>query len=316
MKKKYTKKENKLIETHLTNYFEYAEKRTSIKNDYPLDGDFEVSKVYDGILGDIKYKKRKVAISIVVKIAASVLLIFSLSLLMDYFNYSAGNRSSKDLLVEQSAPKGKIIKVTLTDGTIVVLNSGSQLIYPKAFNTKIRCVTLKGEGYFKVAHDPHKPFIVQTDKINTQVLGTSFNINSYQEREDIRITVLTGKVGVYLRNIKSQKNTQFITANQQVIFNKSKRMLVKTDHPIDTSELVAWIKGRMVYDNMPLIDVITDIDRHYDVDIAVSDQLQHCRITANFENDNLEKVLKVLTKLIDGKIQYKKGKYHLTGKGC
>ncbi|EOR94321.1 putative anti-sigma factor [Arcticibacter svalbardensis MN12-7] len=316
MKKKYTKQESKLIQKSITSYFEQIEKSANVENKYPQDENFDDRKVYTNILQKIVLEKRSTAIRTVLKIAASVILVSSITLSVYYFNKQQWSINSKSLLVEQSAPRGKVIQVVLMDGTTVMLNSGSKLSYPKVFKHDVRHVSLEGEAYFKVAHDTKRPFIIQTDKINTQVLGTSFNISAYPENEDILVTVLTGKVGVYQQDESLKDQTCFITRNQQVVYKKDKGILSKTEHTVDASALIAWVNGRMIYNNRLLAEVILDIERHYDVHVLMTDKLKSCRITVDFEGDSLEKILKVLTKLVDGKLQYRNGVYQLSGKGC
>jgi len=315
MKKKSNNQESEL-ENNITLYFEQAAKKRYIENKYPEDDVFEEEKLYLNLLQTLIYKKRNANVSNLLKIAASIFMFFSVTITAYYLVNLKYNKDFPVQLVERLAPSGKVIKVTLMDGTIVFLNAGSKLIYPKVFDTDVRIVTLIGEAYFKVSHDAVKPFIVQSNEIRTHVLGTSFNINAYTENQDIKVTVLTGKVGVYHVNQNDHPSTNFITANQQVVYNKAKGQLYKTEHNVDAKKLVAWANSEMVFNNSLLSAVITDVERHYDIKVVIPKQLKNCRITADFENSDLDKVLKILTKLIDGQIQYKKGVYLLTGSGC
>ena len=84
----------------------------------------------------------------------------------------------------------------LADGTKVWLNSASRLIYPQSFMGKERRVVLSGEAFFDVAHDAERPFIVETSRMNVKVLGTRFNVNDYDDNEEVSTTLVNGSVEI------------------------------------------------------------------------------------------------------------------------
>lgn len=314
MKKKKLKEEESKLEQSIANYFEKKALDANPENSYSHD--FDKEKVYSNVLGIIDHQQRKWSLNKIRTIAASVILVLSAALSFYYYKNQQSDNSMSIVMMHESAPKGKVIKLSLTDGTVVFLNAGSTLSFPKFFNAKTREVTLKGEGFFKVAHDAKKPFIIHTDKINTQVLGTSFNINAYAEHKDIKVTVVSGKVAVYIQNGAVKKDSRLITANQQVIYNKTEQRLNDAEKMVNAANFVAWSEGKMIFNNQLLSDVIMDIERHYNIDIEPAVNLRSCRVTVNFDNASIEKVLKVLSKLIEGDTKYKNGVYFLNGKGC
>ncbi|MCA9748711.1 MAG: FecR domain-containing protein, partial [Romboutsia sp.] len=108
-----------------------------------------------------------------------------------------------DSFIETVTSKGDNEEVILSDGSKIILNVDSKLIYPKKFNDSIREVTLIGEAFFDIERDVNKPFIVNANEIKIKVLGTSFNVKSYSKDEKIETTLVTGKVEL----IKDQDNT-------------------------------------------------------------------------------------------------------------
>ena len=96
--------------------------------------------------------------------------------------------------LEVIAPVGSRTVVELSDGSVVHLNYGSRMKYPQNFSGETRSVVLTGEGYFKVAHNPDKPFVVSTGIIDVIAVGTIFNVNAYPENNNIATTLVEGKV--------------------------------------------------------------------------------------------------------------------------
>src|SRR5690606_36092602 len=119
------------------------------------------------------------------------------------------------------------------------LNAESRLLYPSRFRGGRREVTLVGEAYFEVAHQADKPFIIHSGKLITQVLGTSFNIKAYENDPDIKVAVLTGKVGV--RNLTGNQKAVFLTPNQEAVYNKAINSIGK--QKVDASLSVSWKDG-------------------------------------------------------------------------
>jgi ferric-dicitrate binding protein FerR (iron transport regulator) len=215
-----------------------------------------------------------------------------------------------------TAANGKIVNVTLSDGTKIWLNGGSKLTYPDKFRGDRREISLTGEAFLDVAHDDKQSFIVHTGNVRTQVLGTSFNIKAYPEDHFVKVDVLSGKVGVIAAaNNPKKSQTIFLTPAQEVIFNKDNNLAVKTEM-VDVDVLVRWKSGDLVFKRMPLPEVINTIEHRFNVKVDVDINLVRCSITADLTNKSLETVMKVLAKIVKGKAIQEKSGYRLKGKGC
>lgn len=173
------------------------------------------------------------------KVAASVLLVGGIGLLFWYKrNLSAVPEVNASAYIKTGP--GKMKKLILPDSTEIWLNVASTLHYHRDFNHgRQRAVFLdQGEAFFKVKHNPDRPFIVQAGGISTRVLGTSFNIQSYREMEEIRVTVLTGKVQV---NSK-EALLGFLVPGQQIVYNKlTSRDSVFKINPVRSN---SWMTGK------------------------------------------------------------------------
>ena len=158
-------------------------------------------------------------------------------------------------------PKGGEYKLTLNDGTLVWLNSASELRYPTSFTGEVREVFLKGEGYFSVAHDKEHPFIVVSTDIYTRVYGTEFNIRSYEEK-DIHVTLVQGQVSVK----KTEDGREYTLAPGENARFKGNSEPEITE--VNVNRYIAWKDGYFYYENEPLEVILNDLKRWYGFDIV------------------------------------------------
>ena len=160
-----------------------------------------------------------------------------------------------------ATPKGRQYRVTLSDGTNVWLNSGSSIRYPTAFAGKDRVVRITGEAYLEVAKNPKQPFRVDLDNnTSIQVLGTSFNVNAYDDEPSIRATLLNGSVSV-----NRSGDLQKLTPGQQAEVSGNEKIKVLT---ADVDQVVAWKNGLFDFNNRNVKSVLREIARWYDLDIV------------------------------------------------
>ncbi|AHF17215.1 FecR family protein [Niabella soli] len=172
-------------------------------------------------------------------------------------------------------PRGsKVIDMQLADGSHVWLNAGSSITFPVAFAGDARKVALKGEGYFEIAkvlisgapasgraHEGKRlPFIVEANGITTEVLGTHFNVNAYEDEPETKVTLLEGQVRV-------MHNTQSIMLKpgQQGIASASALSLQPS---ADLAQVMAWKSGYFYLDNAPFEEVMRQLSAWYDITVA------------------------------------------------
>ncbi len=161
-------------------------------------------------------------------------------------------------------PRGsKTAIINLSDGSKVWLNSGSSLSYPVAFVENERRVELEGEGYFEIAKDPLKRFIVQANGTSTEVLGTHFNVNAYSDEADTRITLLEGSVKVIATTTSGEKSS-IIKPGQQARLTGTKEL--KTLSDVDIEEVMAWYNNEFVFENEDIHVIMRQLARWYDIE--------------------------------------------------
>ena len=177
--------------------------------------------------------------------------------------------------------------VSLPDGSTVTLNHYSSLSYPEKFKSDKREVKLNGEAYFEVNKNKKHPFIVQTETIDVQVLGTHFNVDAYQNNPDVKTTLLTGSVAV---SNKSKSVRVILKPNEIAIYNKGEEKLTRKVLEISGRQ------GEFIFDDLPLQEIARELSNSFGATIHIADTaLQNYRITARFRNgEDLTTILSVL----------------------
>jgi len=183
-----------------------------------------------------------------------------------------------------TTPYGGKTQFTLADGSTVWLNSGTTFSYPDRFEDD-RIVELDGEAYFEVEKQK-EPFIVKTSFGEVEVLGTSFNVKAYQN-EAFVTTLETGSV-VYT-NPAGRK--AFLEPGSQVVYRSNKFFMQQVDTEIFTS----WKEGKLIFRNEPLQNMITRLERWYNVDIRLEDErIKNLKYTGTIEMESFSEVLELI----------------------
>ena len=192
-------------------------------------------------------------------------------------------------------PYGKNLSITLQDGTVVMLNSGSSMTYPSSFvGMDTREVKLKGEAFFEVAKNPEKPFIVQTETMYTQVFGTVFNVSAYAEDGNSEVVLVEGSVGVGKSNMAKSADLQMLKPSQKAtnITSGEKDFVVED---VDVSSYISWTKGILAFENESMGQIIKRLQRQYNIQIVNQyEELDERRFTGMFDEETIDHVLKTI----------------------
>lgn len=195
--------------------------------------------------------------------------------------------------LEISAPIGSRTLVQLSDGTIVHLNCGSKIRYPRFFVGKTRELSLVGEGFFEVNHDPRHPFIVRAKNVQIKALGTKFNVLTYPESDLISTTLVDGKVEL-AENINGKTSTlESMIPGQHVDYNTKTRKISIAEG--DVKKFIAWKDGLLIFDNASIKEVSERLSRIFNVDIKFSDDIKDYTYTVKFVDESLVQILELLT---------------------
>jgi len=196
--------------------------------------------------------------------------------------------------LEVIAPIGSRTVVQLSDGTEVNLNYGSTIKYPRKFSGNTREITLSGEGYFDVSHNPVQPFIVKTGRLNIKALGTEFNVRSYPCDDIVYTTLVEGKVLIE-ETLSSNKTKSLGTMvpGQHVAYNLNSGKITSLKGNI--YKYIAWKEGKLVFDNESITEVAETLERMFNVEITVADDAKYLTYTVTFFNDPLYLILDLMT---------------------
>lgn len=220
----------------------------------------------------------------VVKYAAVILLALCLSGITYY--YSGQNTS----LITLVSGTGEVREVVLPDGSKVWLNARSSLQYPEKFNKKFREITMTGEVYFEVNHDPQHPFVVSSGLVQVKVLGTRFLVSNYDNESEINTYLSEGCVELELTELKK---TMELTPGDEVVFNRETLAVTKVNHPRAAPD--SWRFGKLTFYNETLYEIARKLERRFGKEILIADDaVGNMNYTADFDDESLEQILRFL----------------------
>lgn len=185
---------------------------------------------------------------------------------LNYTEVAAGeSQDANEVYHTLRIPRGGEYTLVLADGTTVYLNAESELRYPKQFKGKNRKVYLTGEGYFDVQRNEAQPFIVEVQKVEVKVLGTSFGVRAYAGEEKVLATLVEGRV-----NVEAEGTQVELKPGQQAGFDRETDRLTVAE--VDVEQYVAWKDGRLVFDNRPLAFIMEELGRWYSFEVFYATQ--------------------------------------------
>jgi ferric-dicitrate binding protein FerR (iron transport regulator) len=199
-----------------------------------------------------------------------------------------------------TVPRGsRPLQLILTDGTKIWLNAASSITYPVAFTGSERKVQMSGEAYYEVAKDAGRKFYVSANGIETEVLGTHFNVNAYEDETNIKVTLLEG--GVRVSTIQSQTqqhslndgHAQTLSPGQQAQWKNGGMINVLND--VNTDEVMAWKNGFFDFSGADIQSVMRQLARWYNIDVEYKGKIPDSHFSGIISrNNNVSQVLKML----------------------
>ena len=187
--------------------------------------------------------------------------------------------------------KGTFYHLVLSDGTKVWLNADSKIKYPVSFGQDKREVSLRGEGYFEVAKDSTRPFIVSTDKMDVRVLGTTFDVNTYEDEGKSFVVLVEGLVEVSAGKGESRIITPGYMAEVNMHDVQAKIQISKCD----AEHYIAWKSGNFSFRNASLTEILKRVSRYYDVTVIREEVFEEEYYTGDVSSDvPLESLLAVI----------------------
>lgn len=261
----------------------YWKEMDEIVKNSKVDTDKAWNKLYNRLEEDNLIKKNNIFNNPVFRIAASVILIVGLGFAGIYIGTNGFGKNSTNVIsvgIEQ-----KNVPVNLPDGSKVFLNRNSRIEYPDRFDSQKRTVKLEGEAFFNVEYDATRPFSVDAGKADITVLGTSFNVNT--ENNKVEVFVTEGKVRL------SNKENHSVTLEPgdlgSVIDNRTSKN-INTD-----PNYLAWKTDILVFEGDRLEKVISDLKKVHNINIEIEDaEINNLRVTSVFDNQSPETIIRII----------------------
>ena len=189
-----------------------------------------------------------------------------------------------------SADRGQRANITLPDGTLVWLNSHTQLRYGTRYGEQDRVVELDGEAYFEVAKDARRRFVVRAGEMEVEALGTSFNVKAYSEDKDLVATLLEGKVRT---SIDGQ--SAILCPDQQAAYDKAKGKL-QVSYTEDAAYACMWREDELAFSGETLEEIASLFKRMYNVEVEFeTENIKSCRFSGVIKNNSLENVIELIS---------------------
>ena len=273
---------------------------------------FFSSKIINDTFGESYQSKRLTIISF-----------FALIILFAWALYTVSNKKNAVAATKQEissvvTKNGNRTKIVLPDGSQVWLNAGSNLDYNNStFNKELREVSLNGEAYFDVTKNETKPFIIHTKKMDIKVVGTAFNIRSYNDERTAEASLIRGTIEVTFKDRKDQKIV--LKPNEKISINteEEKQMVLKTRESIPVNQKlvipeivvkelkpnptnniipeIAWTQNRLYFEDKSLEDIGPMLEKWFGKTVIIqTETLKKNRYTGNFENETIENILSYL----------------------
>lgn len=202
-----------------------------------------------------------------------------------------GEAQRPDRWFEAYAPYGQTRRVTLPDGSVVVINSGSKLIYPDRFGPDRRQVFLAGEGYASIAKDPDRPFVMSAGEVDVRVLGTQFNLKSYAEDSEVEVTLVEGSIEMAMQ---TDGGDRVVRLKPGELVKLDKRTGVTETFDVRPANYrPAVLGGGLFFMDKRFDEIVAYLEKRFDRKINLLDgELAERRFIASFVNgESLDEML-------------------------
>lgn len=192
-------------------------------------------------------------------------------------SFAPGKAAEAEALNTLTVPTGLDYKLNLPDGTEIWLNSATQISFPLAFTGSSRQVTINGEAYLKIAPDPAKPFFVQLPHSTVQVLGTAFNVNTYDSGV-VKVALVEGAV-----NLQAPTGKSRLTPGRQAIYREGHDI---TQETFDARRVLSWRNGLFYFEDASLEEICKVVPRWYGIQVTVDNPAIRSRTFSGVINRN------------------------------
>ena len=263
-------------------------------NEFNMEISDETEKAWERLhshIGKQALKKRS-GIALLSSRWSRIAAILAVALFFGFWgSHYLAKKQTETTLNELVVPNGEKTQIGLADGTKVWLNAGTKFRYPEDFRGETRTVEIEGEGFFEVAKDPSHPFIVKTPEFEVKVLGTSFNLSSYQNDENNSLSLQSGSVQLSTNN---QLQKVKLVPGEKATLNKQENAFKITQ--VGTENMAPWRDNNLEFNDLSLLEISKLLERQFDVKIQIEkEELKQIKFSGSFKSDEgLDKLLDIL----------------------
>ncbi|MHA4738786.1 FecR family protein [Dyadobacter sp. MSC1_007] len=227
-------------------------------------------------------------------------------------------------LIETINTTDKAKLVILEDGSSVLLQPESRITYPRKFESRKREVFLRGEAFFEVAKNPDKPFYVYAHTLATKVLGTSFKVSAFDDKE-VKVVVKTGKVSVFpmtkeaiaSQHADDKLGGMVLTPNQQIVFAPKELRLTRSLIPDPKLLELPIQRQSFEFKRTPITEVFETLEKSYGVKIVFDGEvMKNCYLTASLSDEPLFEKVDLICKTIGAQYEQLDASIIINSKGC
>lgn len=236
----------------------------------------------------------------VLKIAAVVIFSFALTYLFSKgFKQIPWEQKVQDQFKVVTVNNGERINLTLEDGSVLTIDAGSEVRYFTSYQSE-RHVYLKGEACFNVTEDPAHPFYVHAGHARVRVVGTRFNIRSWDTESNVIVTVAEGKVALFREDSLSSKSVELSKGEQSTVPIEGP---MSKSVNIDTERFFKWMQNEIYLNNSKVKEVIAQLERWYDYKFLFQDpELLDQEISVHIRGANVNEVIRVIAVVTNTKV--------------
>ncbi|MBK6619805.1 MAG: FecR domain-containing protein [Saprospirales bacterium] len=208
------------------------------------------------------------------------------------------------------ATENAIADNRLPDGSQVAMNQYSLVKFSPKADKKYRRVELAGDAFFEVQRDTARPFVITAQDIEIEVLGTAFYVDAREDQPQIQVIVQSGTVSV-----SAGTQQVILSADEIAVYDKATGVL--TEKANDDLNYMAWRTGVLVFETADLESVVFDLNRRFHSNISIANpELRSCEITATYEQDSLEAIVKIIERTLGLKAEINGQDIVFSGQGC
>ena len=237
------------------------------------------------------------------RVAASILIVFGIGYFA--YNLTSSPPSSEVQLIAETATKTD----TLPDGSDVFLNKQTELVYTYDKQKKNRVVKLKGEAYFNINQDKENNFVIEVDGVFIRDIGTSFNVKAYPDENTIEVVVEEGKVMFYT----DTDSGIYLSEKGKGIYNRTTKNF-SIEQPEEN--VLAYKTKLFSFTDTDLRTAVATLNEVYDKKIVLSENLNSCRLTVSFDNEDVDEIAAIMAETLGLTIHKSGSEIRLEGSGC